>query len=81
MKYGTAALFESGLEHMRRSPLEQGRVELIVRRPAENARETLLEATLDCAGGLVGDKWAAGSAHHDTQLTLMNARVALHKLI
>ena len=77
MKYGTAAFFESGLEHIRRSPLEQGRVELIVRRPAENARETLLEATLDCAGGLVGDKWAAGSAHRDTQLTLMNARVAL----
>ena len=77
MKYGTADFFESGLEHIRRSPLGQGRVELIVRRPAENARETLLEATLDCAGGLVGDNWAAGSAHRDTQLTLMNTRVAL----
>jgi MOSC domain-containing protein YiiM len=77
MNYGTTALFESGLEHIRRSPLEQGRVELIVRRPAENAREPLMEATLDCAGGLVGDRWVAGSAHRDTQLTLMNARVAL----
>ena len=77
MKYGTADFFESGLEHIRRSPFEQGRVELIVRRPAENARETLQEAALDCAGGLVGDNWATGSAHRDTQLTLMNARVAL----
>jgi MOSC domain-containing protein YiiM len=77
MKFGTAALLDSGLEHIRRSPFEQGRVELIVRRPAENARETLLEATLDWAAGLVGDTWATRSAHRDTQLTLMNARVAL----
>jgi MOSC domain-containing protein YiiM len=77
MNYVTAALLESGLDELRRSPTNDGRVELIVRRPAEDEREVVRAATLDCAKGLIGDKWANGSAHPDTQLTLMNARVAL----
>lgn len=72
-----AAFLESGLDQIRRSPADEGRVELIVRRPAENEREVLLEAMLDCAQGLVGDNWANGSAHPDAQLTVMNARAAL----
>jgi MOSC domain-containing protein YiiM len=77
MEYVTAALLESGLDQIRYSPTEQGSVELIVRRPAENEREVVLEAVLDCAEGLLGDNWSNGSAHPDSQLTLMNARVAL----
>jgi MOSC domain-containing protein YiiM len=77
MDYVTAALLENGLEEIRRSPADKGRVELIVRRPAENEREVVPEARLDSAKGLLGDTWANGSAHPDTQLTVMNARVAL----
>ena len=75
---------ETGLPEIRRSPKDRGRVELIVRRPAENEREVLEEAVLDTAGGLVGDGWHVranprtedGSPHPEMQLTLMNARVA-----
>ena len=75
---------ESGLDDVRRSPKDEGRVELIVRRPAENEREVLAEATLDTEEGLVGDEWLTrgtsatedGSPHPKRQLTLMNARVA-----
>jgi MOSC domain-containing protein YiiM len=77
MEYVTAALLESGLDEIRQSPTNDGRVELIVRRPAENEREVVLGGTLDCSEGLIGDKWAHGSSHPDTQLTLMNSRVAL----
>jgi MOSC domain-containing protein YiiM len=77
MGYVNATRLESGLDQIRRSPADQGRVELIVRRPAENEREVVPEAMLDSAKGLVGDTWANGSAHLDTQLTVMNARAAL----
>jgi hypothetical protein len=77
MEYATAALLESGLDEIRQSPTNDGRVELIVRRPAENEREVVQAATLDCSEGLIGDTWAQGSSQPDTQLTLMNSRVAL----
>jgi MOSC domain-containing protein YiiM len=76
MEYLTAESLQSGLEQIRRAPADQGTVQLIVRRPTENTREILFEATLDSAEGLVGDKWSRGSANPETQLTLMNARVA-----
>jgi MOSC domain-containing protein len=77
MDYVSVALLEGGLDEIRRSPSDEGRVELIVRRPAGDEREVVPEATLDCAEGLIGDDWVKRSAHRDTQLTLMNARVAL----
>jgi hypothetical protein len=75
---------EAGLDEIRRSPKDQGTVELIVRRPAVGEREVLEEATLDCAEGLLGDTWrqrssskmADGSAHPDMQINVMNARSA-----
>lgn len=77
------AALVAGLDEVRRSPKDQGRVELIVRRPAENERERLEKATLACAHGLVGDTWRtrgssrkADRPHPGRQLTLMNARVA-----
>jgi hypothetical protein len=74
---------EAGLEEIRRAPRDVGTVELIVRRPVENEREVLTEATLDLEEGLVGDMWRVrgskrtpdGSAHPDMQLTLMSSRV------
>lgn len=84
MDHVVAAALEAGLEDIRRAPSDQGSVELIVRRPAENARETLVEATLDVGEGLVGDTWRVrgsarardGGPHPDKQVTVMNARVA-----
>ena len=74
---------EAGLDHIRSSPIDNGSVELIVRRPAPGEREELSEALLDPAEGLLGDSWKArwlatksGEPDPETQLTLMNARVA-----
>ena len=79
----TTEELEAGLDEIRRAPAAEGVVELIVRRPAENEREVLEQATLDLAEGLVGDMWVRrgskrtpdGSAHPDMQLTLMSTRV------
>jgi MOSC domain-containing protein YiiM len=67
---------ELGLAEVRAAPRKHGTVELIVRRPAEEEREVLEEAQLDLVEGLVGDRWAAGKGHPDTQLTMMSARAA-----
>ena len=83
MDHLSAEELEAGLDDIRRSPVDAGTVELIVRRPAEGEREVIDEGTLDPVEGLVGDTWWArgsgltkdGSAHPDMQLTLMNARV------
>ena len=80
----TPAQLEAGLEDIRRSPRDGGRVELIVLRPADGLREEVTDAVLDPEHGLVGDNWKArGSRHTDDgaadperQLTLMNARAA-----
>jgi hypothetical protein len=80
--YATADELGLHLDTIRESPTDEGTLELIVRRPAENEREVLDEGFLDLHEGLVGDMWRArgssrtedGSAHPDMQLTLMNAR-------
>jgi hypothetical protein len=79
----TAGELEAGLDQIRRSPVEEGSVELIARRPAEGERDVLEEAELDLVEGLVGDMWRTrgskttsdGRSNPDMQLTLMNARV------
>lgn len=70
------AVLESGLAEIRRSPAAAGTVALIVRRPFAGEREVLAEAVLDPVQGLVGDYWHGQGNDPDTQLTLMNARVA-----
>lgn len=65
------------------APREAGRLEMIVRRPAVDAREVLGAAALDPFLGLVGDGWASRpcsrtadrSPHPDMQVALMSARV------
>ncbi len=84
MQHLELAALESGLDEVRGSPKDAGRIELIVRRPATEEREVLAEADLDTFEGLVGDGWrtrgskatADGSAHPEMQITLMNARAA-----
>src|SRR5579864_581097 len=73
---------EAALDHIRQAPADNGTVELIVRRPAEDQREVLAEAWLDVTDGLEGDTWrprgssrtADGGPDPQAQLTLMNAR-------
>lgn len=74
----------AGLEEIRQSPADVGVLKLIVRRPAICEREILEEGQLDLATGLVGDNWMTRgnlvtpkrTANLDTQLTIMNTRVA-----
>jgi hypothetical protein len=83
IKYLTMAELEAGLDTIREAPKDSGVLELIVRRPAVEERETLVEAELHPLEGLVGDNWKFrrssrtkdGSAHPDMQLNIMNARV------
>ena len=84
MTYVETPALEASLDEIRGAPHDNGVVELVVRRPAEDEREILTEATLDPVVGLVGDLWPTrgssrtpdGSAHPGMQLTLMNARAA-----
>ena len=82
MTHLSAEELAAGLDAIRRSPATDGSVEMIVRRPGEDAREVLEAGELTPDEGLVGDDWKArgsrstpdGSANPDCQLTLMNAR-------
>ena len=75
---------ESGLDHIRQSPKDEGLLHLIVRRPQVDARELLEEAELNPIVGLVGDTWNMrsskrtpdGSPHPGMQINIMNARAA-----
>ena len=79
-KHLTTAELEAGLDEIGRSPKDSGVLEMIVRRPQVGEREILQEGQLDLAQGLVGDSWSTrGSGrtpNPETQLTVMNARVA-----
>jgi MOSC domain-containing protein YiiM len=80
--YATPAELEAGLDHLRAAPKGEGVVELIVRRPTVDERETLDEAELDLEDGLVGDSWRARGrsggrpANAKAQITVTNARSA-----
>lgn len=71
------------LNRLGKSPQNEGRVELILRRPDLGEREVLQEAQLDIAEGLLGDNWKArgsrhtedGSAKIECQIAIMNSRV------
>jgi hypothetical protein len=81
-KHLTTEELEAGLSEILESPADNGTVDLIVRRPAEDEREVLEQATVDLDEGLVGDNWRVRgsrrmpdrSANPNAQLTLMNAR-------
>jgi MOSC domain-containing protein len=74
---------EAGLDEIRRSPRNEGVLELIVRRPQTGDREVLEHGELDPVEGLVGDTWRTRrssrtpdqSPHPDMQLNIMNTRV------
>ena len=84
IRHLTMAQLEAGLEKIRQSPRSAGELKMIVRRPDAGIREELETGELDVGSGLVGDTWRTrrsrltpdGSPHRDTQLNVMNARVA-----
>lgn len=83
-RHRSMAELESALDHIRASPVDAGRLELVVRRPGLGERDVLDEAELSTDVGIVGDTWATrgskrtadGSSHPDMQLNVMNARVS-----
>lgn len=83
MTYLATSALEAGLDHIRRSPADNGTLDLIVCRPAVDAREVLPEGYLDLNVGLVGDTWSTrssssmpdGSPNPDAQITLINTRL------
>lgn len=80
----TKEQLEAGLDEIRESPLDEGTLELIVRRPEENERDVLEEGELCLERGLIGDNWKTrgssrtddGFGHPEMQLNIMNARAA-----
>ena len=84
-KHLTAAEIETGLEHVLAAPKDNGKLEMIVRRPAVNSREVVETGVLDTENGLIGDNWLSrgssrtndGKGHPEMQLNLMNYRYAL----
>jgi hypothetical protein len=83
VKHLTTEELEAGLGEIRRSPKDEGLLELIVRRPEIEQREVLEEGELHIQNGLVGDSWTRrgssrtpdGSPHPEMQLNIMNSRV------
>lgn len=85
MDHVDTSTLEAGIPEVRGAPQDDGRVELIVRRPAVDEREVLEEAELVEGEGLAGDTWRVrgnrrmpdGLANPAAQLTVMNARAAV----
>ncbi len=83
MEHLDRTALEAGLDEIRRSPSQAGRLELIVRRPEIGEREVLSEGSLDTVDGLAGDNWRTRgsssmpdrSANPKAQVTLTNARL------
>ena len=82
MEHRTTAQLEAGIDEVRRSPTDEGTLELIVRRPVSEEREVLETATLTVEDGLVGDNWSKrpsnrtedGGPHPNMQLNVINSR-------
>ncbi len=83
MNHLSTTELESGLDKIRRSPASDGPLEMIVRRPDIDERESLQVGELSCEDGLVGDNWRVrgssrtddGSSHPDMQITIINSRL------
>ena len=83
-RHRSTAEMEAALVHIREAPRDAGAIQLIVRRPAEDAREVLDVAEINDAEGISGDTWnqrvsptsADGGPHPDAQITIMSARAA-----
>ena len=66
-----------GLTHVNASPPDDGPVEMLVVRPAENERLTPSSVEVSAPVGLLGDHWAKGKYrdHPDIQVAIINSRL------
>ena len=82
MEHLTHEQLQAGLAEIKASPNDQGRLEMIVIRPATDQRRMLESCQLTRARGCEGDHWyqrcldAGKTPDPQTQLTLINARCA-----
>lgn len=76
MKHLTTAEIEAKLQFVVESPKDNGILKLICRRPNEDEREVLETGELDIEKGLVGDNWRSRNDDLETQITIMNSRIA-----
>lgn len=65
---------EAGLDTIRQSPKDVGRLDAIVIRPAVGERAILQQVEISPQGGVHGDRWQHVSKNADVQVTLMNSR-------
>jgi MOSC domain-containing protein YiiM len=72
--YRTLPELETGLNAIQASPRDEGRIEMIVRRPIKGRREVLEEGQLSLDEGLAGDCWKNHSPHPEMQINIMNSR-------
>ena len=70
----TLSELEAGLDEILESPRDEGRLELIVRRPIKGQREVLEEGHLSLEEGLQGDCWKRTDSLTEVQITIMNSR-------
>lgn len=83
IRHLTLAELEAGLDEIKKSPRDEGVLELIVARPKIGEREVLETGELDVEIGLVGDNWktrkswatADKKPHPEMQINIMNSRV------
>src|SRR5688572_2014851 len=75
IKHLTTEEIEMNLAGVLESPNDDGVLNLIVRRPQEDAREVLETGELDLVKGLVGDDWLTDDGNPATQLAVMNSRI------
>jgi hypothetical protein len=74
MQQRTMPELEDGLNEIRRSPQNEGLIELIVRRPIKGQREVIGEGQLTLDDGLAGDCWKHHDPHPEMQINIMNSR-------
>ena len=82
VEFRTTDQLQAGLAEVECSPIDNGALELIVRRPTVDEREVLDEAALSVVEGMVGDTWNQrgsrrtddGGPHPDMQLNIINSR-------
>ncbi len=75
VRHLTTEEIEMNLSKVLESPKDNGILNLIVRRPKENAREVLEAGELDTKKGLVGDDWLTDDGNAEAQLAIMNSRI------
>ncbi|MEO7540206.1 MAG: MOSC domain-containing protein [Pyrinomonadaceae bacterium] len=84
-KHLTARELEDRIEHVLRSPMDAGALELIVVRPSVGKRKVLTAAVVDQTEGVIGDNWLkrgsgwrqSKASNPEAQINVMNYRFAL----